>query len=477
MTKTITIFQQNDTHGCIQTHDEFYWDKNQPILQPAGGLSKINAYVKKVKENTENVLFFDGGDLFHGTLPLVESRGEALIPILQQMELDGFVPGNWDFAYGKEQLKKLVEQLPFPTLACNVKNEEDGSPFLTPYIIREMTGIKVGIIGLTYGHEEKTMPASFTEGLSFSLGVDEVRACVNQINDQVDLIVVVSHLGLPLDTKLASMINGIDLILSGHSHDRVMRPIEKNGTIVVQAGSNAAFLGRLDITVHDREIIRYDYELLDVHNEWQEDAIVEELVKSALQPYDGMMNDIVGATDDILHRMTLHQASMDELITKSYLHSYHADIALSHGWRYGPPVGKGPITLYDLHSIIPTNPKLFTVELEGRELLQAMENNLEMVHSKDPFEQKGGYVLRSSGLSLTYKPYSPKGYRIQTFHIGNEELDEHKTYKIVSASAQILKGFEERKMYEDALAIDGIQTFLRDAGTFKIERNDHIITV
>lgn len=477
MRQNITIFQQNDTHGCMAMHDEFYWHGNKPVLKKAGGLARINQYVKNVKEQKENVLFFDGGDLFHGTLPLVESRGEALVPVLEQMDLDGFVPGNWDFAYGKEQLKRLTENLPFPTLACNVNDENTGKPFLTPYVIKEMTGMKVGVIGLTYGHEEQIMPDDFTEGLTFTLGVEEVEEIVREIRNEMDLIVVVSHLGLPLDVKLASIVKGIDIILSGHSHDRVTRPIDANGTIVVQAGSNSAFLGRLDITLDGGKIADFTYQLVDVHEHLQEDPIVQELVRAALQPYDGEMNDIVGATDVILHRMTLDQAPMDKLITDAYLHMYDADIAFSQGWRYGPPVAKGPITMYDLHSIIPTDSKLFTLEIEGKVLREILEKNLEMVHSKDPFEQKGGYVLRSSGLSLTYKPYNPKGYRIQTFHIGGKELEDQAIYKIVGAGGQILKGNEDSKTYHDAFAIDVIQSFLREKGTFELNDYDKIISV
>lgn len=477
MSQRITIFQQNDTHGCIETHDEFYWVGGRPILKKAGGLSRISQYVKQVKEHNENVLFFDGGDLFHGTLPLVDSKGDALIPVLQQMELDGFVPGNWDFAYGKEQLKNLVDQLPYPTLACNVNDQDTGRPFLTPYMIKELTGMKVGVIGLTYGYEEQIMPEDFTKGLDFSLGVEEVEEIIDKIGGKVDLLMIVSHLGLPLDVQLGHQVKGIDLILSGHSHDRVTRPIDADGTIVVQAGSNSAFLGRLDITVDSGKIANFDYQLMDITEQFDKDPVVQELVDGILQPYDGVMADIVGATDTILHRMTLNQAPMDQLITDAYLYHFDADIAFSQGWRYGPPVAKGPITMYDLHSIIPTNPQIFQLEIEGHALRDIMEKNLEMVHSKDPYKQKGGYVLRSSGLSLTYKPYSPKGYRIQTFHIGNEELDDHKTYKIVGGGGQILKGNEDAKKYEEAFAIDVIRQFLHDRGTFTLRDYPNIISV
>ncbi|MCM3745299.1 bifunctional metallophosphatase/5'-nucleotidase [Sporosarcina luteola] len=477
MTKKITIFQQNDTHGCLDAHDEFYWQGNAPVLKRAGGLARISKYVKDVKKQLKNVLFFDGGDLFHGTLPLVKSKGEALIPILKEMELDGFVPGNWDFAYGKKQLKKLVGELPCSTLACNVFEDDTQEPFLTPYKIYELTGMNVGVIGLTYGHEKETMPESFTNGLSFTLGVEEVSGIVEAILDKVDLIIVVSHLGLPLDVKLASLVKGIDVILSGHSHDRVINPIDVEGTLVVQAGSNAAFLGRLDLTVEGASITHYEYQLIDVHENMQEDPHVAELVNTALEPFSKEINEIAGVTNTLLHRMSLEQSPMDKLITDAYLHSYDCHIAFSHGWRYGPPMAAGPLSIFDLYSIIPTNPNLFTVEIEGQALRKTLEKNLEMVFSANPFKQKGGYILRSSGLSMTYKPYNPKGHRIQTLHVGGRELDDHATYKVAGGGGQVMKECEKNKTYFDHQAIDVISSFLKEKGPFELRGSKQIISV
>src|SRR5690606_22529361 len=115
-----------------------------------------------------------------------------------------------------------------------------------------------------------------------------------------------------------------------------------------------------------------------------------------------------------------------------------------HGWRYGHPMPAGPLTLFDLHTIIPTNPELFTLELTGEELWKALENNLEQVYSSDPFEQKGGYVLRSSGIRMTFKPYNPKGHRIQSLQIVGEGFDPGKTYRIVGGGSQAFKNFESR---------------------------------
>ncbi|MET3699369.1 2',3'-cyclic-nucleotide 2'-phosphodiesterase (5'-nucleotidase family) [Bacillus oleivorans] len=477
MAKTLTIFQQNDSHGCLDMHDEFYWQGSKPVLRKAGGLARINQYVKNVKRQQNNVLFFDSGDLFHGTLPLLKSQGEALIPILKKMEIDGFVPGNWDFAYGKEQLKKLTSELPFPTLACNVRDNDTKKPFFIPYREFQMEGMDVGVIGLTYGYEEQTMPDHFTKGLSFTLGIEEVSHIVQTLRGQVDLIIVVSHLGLPLDVKMASIVKGIDVILSGHSHDRITRPIIADGTIVVQAGSNSAFLGRLDISLESGNISHFEYRLIDIHEGLQEDPDVKDLVKSAVEPFNEEINHLVGKTNTLLHRMTLEQSPMDKLITDAYLHSYDCDIAFSHGWRYGPPIAAGPLSMYDLNSIIPTNPNLFTLEVEGYALRDIMETNLEMVFAADPFEQKGGYILRSSGLAMTYKPYNPRGQRIQTLYVGGKELDNHATYKVVGGGGQLLKGSEKSKTYYDDRAIDVICSFLKDKGSFELNDNNQIISV
>nr|WP_257988460.1 hypothetical protein [Bacillus sp. V33-4] len=165
------------------------------------------------------------------------------------------MPGNWDFAYGKEQLKSLVDSLPFPTLLSNVLDENTAQPFLYPYIIKELQGVKVGIIGMTYPFVDQTMPDTFSKGLSFSIGVKETERIVETIRGDVDLVIILSHMGLPLDVKLASLVKGIHVILSGHSHDRVIQPIFQDETLIVQAGSSSSFIGRLDITVDNKKLL------------------------------------------------------------------------------------------------------------------------------------------------------------------------------------------------------------------------------
>ncbi|MBS8266056.1 bifunctional metallophosphatase/5'-nucleotidase [Mesobacillus boroniphilus] len=476
MTK-LTIIQQNDTHGSLELHHELFWKDNKPKLRKTGGFPRIAKYIKDLKSQTENILFLDGGDLFHGTLPLVASKGEAILPGLQKLELDGWVPGNWDFAYGKEQLSSLVEALPFPTIACNVRDQNTNETFMKPLIIKEFEGVKVGVIGLTYPYVDETMPESFSKGLAFSRGVEETRDCVEELKGKVDLIVLLSHMGLPLDVELTTLVDGVDIVLSGHSHDRVEEPITVNGALVVQAGSSASFLGKLEITFQGGKMEDYQYELVTIDESIPEDEEMAGIIDDILEPYSKERDNVVGKTESILHRMTLNEAPMDQLITDSYLYAFDdCDLAFSHGWRYGTPVPAGDITEYNLHTIIPTNPEIFTLKMTGEHLMNALEKNLEMVFSRDPFKQKGGYILRSSGLFMSLKSYNPEGNRIQKLLIGGQEIDLKKKYKIAGAGKQLFKGAETDKTYHGAHAVDVIKRFLKENGTFKADGEQRILS-
>lgn len=472
----ITLLQQNDTHGVLWEHEEMFWQDGQPSLKKTGGLARISRYVQDVKEETPRVLFFDGGDTFHGTLPLTDTDGQAALDVIGDMPIDGFVPGNWDYAYGKERLKDIACRLPGPMLACNCFMKETGEPYFREYAIYTFDGMKVGVIGLTYPHEDKTMPPSFSEGLSFSNGVEEVRRLVGKLSAKTDLIVVLSHMGLPLDGKLAGLVDGIDVILSGHSHDRVLVPDVINGTYIIQAGFSASFVGRLDLDVEDGKVKSADYRLVHLDESFEEDPVIRERVDAILANYANERNEIVGETGVVLHRMALEETPMDKLITDSYMDALDVDAAFSHGWRYGPPMAPGPLSLFDLFTIIPTDPELFTLRLTGRELTESLEKNLQHVFAADPFGQQGGYILRSSGLSMTYKPYNPDGTRIQTLQIGGEDIDPDRAYQIAAAGEQAFSTFRDRREMKGIHAVEAIRNYLKTHGPYPGIRKKQIIS-
>ena len=258
--------------------------------------------------------------------------------------------------------------------------------------------------------------------------------------EKADLVILMSHMGLPLDVKLASIVNGIDIILSGHSHDRIDRPILQDDTLIIQSGSSSSFIGRIDLEWDGLSITDLKHRLIPLfEDEYPADPVVADMITEILTPYEDMLKEKVGRLLTPLHRMTLNEAPMDQLITDAYLKVTGADVAFSHGWRYGVPVLPGIVTMKDLYNIIPTNPELFTIDMLGDALLEALESNLEQVFAPDPFHQKGGYLLRSSNLSMAFKPYNPMYHRIQHIEINGQPLQSNKTYTVAGGGEQILK--------------------------------------
>ncbi len=468
----ITLIQQNDTHGSLEAHPEFFWHHSQPLYVSCGGFSRIHHYVTQLKQQRPHVLFVDGGDLFHGTAPLVLSKGEAMIPLLNQMPLDALVLGNWDYAYGTTQLFSLLNQLPFPALAMNVKASCSNRPFQTSWI-KEIGEIRVGMTGWTYPFVDQTMPSSFSEGLSFSLDVEEMNLHIQKLREEekCDLVIVLSHMGLPLDVKAAASIEGIDIILSGHSHDRLAHPIRHNGTWIIQSGASSSFLGQLDLSFENGRITNVHHRLIPLYADaFEESPEISALIREINGKFESHLGQEIGELKTPLHRMFLNETPMDRLITDAYLHAVEADIALSHGWRYGAPILPGLITVRDLYQIIPTNPELFTVELDGKHILETFETNLEQVFSADPFHQKGGYVLRASGITMAYKPYNPPGHRIEHFLVQGKPLKQDTLYRIVGAGEQILRKHDPLKKKVKIHAHDAIKHYFQSYN--KIEISD-----
>jgi len=477
LTFQITIIQQNDSHSHMEPHWEGFYGQDMDYRM-TGGFARIAQYVKQVREKNPNVLFIDNGDLFHGTGPAVLSKGEALLPVVEKMDFDVWVPGNWDYAYGPKQLLGIANRLHFPTIASNVFDTKHGLLLFPPYIVKEMQGIKVGIIGLTFPYEDKTMPTTFSEGNSFTLGLEVLPKYIDHLKskEKVDLIILVEHIGLPLSQKLATMVSGIDVILSGHSHDRIRRPIKINNTLIIQSGSHASFLGQLDLKIMNGRIIDYEHQLIPLFvDQFGEDPETAELVNQAVVPYKEMGQTVVGKTAIPLHRMFLLEAPMDQLITDAYMHYMQADITFSHGWRYGVPVLPGPMTMKDIWQIIPSNPELFTVEVEGRELVQILEKNLISVYASDPFQQMGGYILRSTGIYMAFKPYNGDNHRIECLEVQGKPIQLNKRYKVVGAGQQDLRELGTRRKFLGVKAHDVITQYLGDIQEYRRESNKNSI--
>ena len=459
----LVIVQMNDTHSYLDMHSEMFWQGGRALYRPAGGYARIALLMRQIRgDNQDSVLFCDCGDTIHGTYPAVKTQGRVMVPALNQLGLDAMT-AHWDFAYGPKVLRQRVSELNYPLIAINVYEKETKEPVYPPYIIKEAGGLRVGLVGIASNIVDKTMPSSFSEGIYFTLGREELPPIIDILRsrEKVDLIVLISHLGFPQDMKLLSEVEGVDVCLSGHTHNRLYSPVIQGKTIIIQSGSQASFLGRLDLELRDGQISDYRHQLIEVGADIKPDPLVDELVDRALAPYKDYLAEVVGETATALNRGTILESTMDNFLLQAIMESTGAQLAFSNGWRYGAPIAPGTITINDLYNIVPMNPSISMAELSGKEILLMLEENLEHTFSCDPYRQMGGYVKRCLGLNVYFKIENPKDNRIQKLFIGNEEVRPDRYYTAAFITEQAVpEKYGQNRVNLPERAVDALIAYL-----------------
>jgi len=478
--KKLTILQMNDSHGYIEPHPELYWQGNQELFKTAGGYARITGLFKQVREeNPDEVIALDNGDTIHGTFPAVNSKGNSFIPILNKMAFDAMTT-HWEFAYGPDHFKEFSGKLIYPTLAINCYEKASNKLFFPPYCVIERSGLRLGIVGIASNIVDKTMPEHFSKGIYFSLGNQELPAFINELrkHEKVDLVIVLSHLGYPHDLKLAQEVKGIDVLLSGHTHNRLYHAVTSNGTIIMQSGCHGSFIGRLDLQVEDGKIVDFKHELINIDETIKADEEIELIINNLMRPHREMLSTVVGSTQTSLNRYRVLETTMDNLLLQSMAYVSGINLAFSNGWRYGVPIPPGPITMNDLWNIIPTNPPISTCEITGSELWEMMEDNLEKVFSRDPYQQMGGYVKRCLGLNIYIKIENPAGKRIQEFYVDKEKVNPEKVYQSCFVTSQgIPERYGRKRKNIGVTAIEALKLYLAKYSPVTVEMMDTIVPI
>ena len=477
---SLTVVQLNDSHAYFDLHQEMFWQGGQAVYRPAGGYARISALVKQMRAvNQGRVLFCDCGDTLHGTHPALNTQGQALIPILNSLGLDAMT-AHWEFAYGPATFKQRAAELSYPMLAINIYDQATKERLFPPYSVKEIGGLRIGLVGIASNIVDKTMPPSYSEGLEFNLGREELPPIIDVLRTQekVDLIVLVSHLGFPQDMKLLSEVQGIDICLSGHTHNRLSKPVFQGKTLVIQSGCHGSFLGRLDLEIEGRQIVDYRHQLIEVEANIPPDPEADDLIRQALAPYQEELSTVVGETATALNRATMLETTMDNFLLQALLESTGAQLAFSNGWRFGAPIIPGKVTLNDLYNTIPMNPPISTVELTGEEIVAMLEENLERTFARDPYGQMGGYVKRSLGLKVYLKIENPPGQRIQQVFVGNEEVQPGRYYPAAYVTEQgVARKYGRQRENHPERAIDVMRAYLAKHRPLCAELKDTFVAV
>jgi len=452
-TEQIRIITTNDIHSYLKPIYYRYLDDIKPwgkvsregdyvnkakIEGKIGGMAHVASMIKKLKaESPGKNLLFDAGDTWHGGGITFFDKGVAMVKIMNAVGYDAMVPGNWEFFYKNDHFLDLIDLANFPVIAYNLSDKEWEEPVLDQYIIRKVGQLKIAIVGYTYPWTALTSAITgAAKWYKFGIKEDEARDLLAEIrkNEDPDLVVFISHGGFGLDQKYAKRVDGIDVLLSGHTHDEVLDPVVWNDTLVFQGGAHGKYVVSLDLEIKDKKIVDFEYRLNKVmQNRINPDPEVSKLIEEAYLPYEAELSKIIGKSEVLMHRRDFWQSTVGNLITDAMREIQKTDVAFFPAWRFGASVLPGKITKEDIYNVIPTEGHIFTFSMRGKEIKNLLENILSSVVNKDPYTRVGGDMIRFSGMKILCDLAKPAGKRVLRINIGGEEFSEEKVFSVASA--------------------------------------------
>src|SRR5690242_21238376 len=429
-----------------------------------GGLDRLATLVNAVREERPGkVLLLDGGDTWQGSYTALQNKGADMVRLMNALKVDAMT-AHWEFTLGADRVQELIKQLDFPFLAANVTDSTWGDPVFQPSTVFERGGLRIGVIGQAFPYTPIANPRYLMPDWQFGIDEDRIAANVEKLRgDKVDLVVLLSHNGFDVDRKLASRVKGIDVILTGHTHDALPMPVKVGDTLLVAAGSHGKFLARLDLEVRDRRIQNYEFRLIPVLSEIiNPDPDLTALVYAARDPYSDKLDTVLGRTEALLYRRGNFNGTFDDLICQALLSERDAEIALSPGFRWGSSLlPDQDITGDDLfNQTAITYPAAYRTEMTGEYLKQVLEDVADNLFNPDPYYQQGGDMVRAGGLAYTITVDKPIGQRISDMTLlkTGQKIDPARKY-VVSGWASINEGTEGPAVYDVvAKHIQRIQT-------------------
>lgn len=418
----INILHTNDMHSRVGESDTGI------------GYAKLAGLVNQYREEASNVLLLDAGDTFHGENIANLVEGESIANIMNAMKYDAMAPGNHDFNYGQERLLALDELTDFPVLGANVL-KEDGTSFLQEYTIFEFEGIKVGVFGLCSPETSfKTHPNNVI-GLTFEDPVEIAKAMVEKLQDEVDVIIALAHLGEEgedTSIKVAEAVEGIDVIVDGHSHSVYEEGSLVNDVLIVSTGEHGQNLGVAEITIEDGNVVSKTAKLISKEEtaEIDDDENVLQIITETVEAQDEILAEVIGETavhlDGEREDVRTKETNLGNLIMDAFLAETGADLAMTNGGGIRSSLEAGEITKGDVITVVPFNNFVITKKLTGSKIKEALEFSVRL------YPEANGGFLHVAGLTFSFDPNRAEGERVFNVMVGEEPLDMDKEYIVAT---------------------------------------------
>jgi sulfur-oxidizing protein SoxB len=406
-----------------------------------GGFAHLAALVKRVRAQRPGALLLDGGDSWQGSATALWTRGQDMIEASRLLGVD-VMTGHWEFTYGAQRVKEAVakELGPIEFLAQNVRTLDFDDPVFKPYVIRELNGVPVAIIGQAFPYTPIANPRHFVADWTFGIQEGSLQKHVDEVRAKgAQAVVLLSHNGMDVDLKLASRVTGIDLILGGHTHDAVPEPVavvNRNGkTLVTNAGCHGKFLAVADLDVRDGKLRDIRYRLLPVFADLlAPDAGMEAHIRKVRAPYESKLTETLAVTESLLYRRGNFTGTFDQVILDALMETQGAEIAFSPGFRWGATLLPGEaITLEQLMSQTAiTYPYVTVNSMTGETIKGLLEDICDNLFNADPYYQQGGDMARVGGMHYRCEPAQKIGSRISGMTLKGRPIEPGKAYKVAS---------------------------------------------
>ena len=444
-----------------------------------GGLDRVATVINAIRADRPDAILLDGGDTWHGSMTCYETQGQDMVNVMNLLKPDAMT-FHWEFTLGSDRVREIVQDLPFAAMGQNIFDAEWDEPSedFKPYEFFERGGVKVAVIGQAFPYMPIANPGWMFPEYSFGIRDAHMQDMVNEVRGMgAELVVCLSHNGFDVDKKMAANVTGIDVILSGHTHDALPEPVLVGETIIVASGSNGKFVSRVDLDVRDGRMMGFRHKLIPIFSDViTPDAEVAKAIDAERAPFKDRLEEVIGRTDDtsLLYRRGNFNGTWDDLICNALLDQRDAQIALSPGVRWGPSILPGSdITREDIWNVTSmTYGKAYRSEMTGETLKLIMEDVADNLFNPDPYYQQGGDMVRVGGIGYKIDITKPIGERISdlTLLATGEAIDAGTPY-VVAGWASVNEDTEGPQIW------DVVEDYIASQGTVSVPDNTNVVVV
>jgi len=433
-----------------------------------GGLARILTLKKQIKAENPNTIFTLGGDTLSPSVETRTYKGAQMIDAWNALGLDYAVLGNHEFDIKTSELLERIKESKFQWLGANVFDTRSNKIFADtpPFVIREMDGVKIGIIGLLLPETKET--SSMEDFLQVQSFCDAAKKLVPQMRAKgANAVIGLTHLFMAQDKQLARCAD-FDLILGGHEHTLLQS--SANGTPIFKMTADARELGRFDLNFdrQTKKLASIDWEAIPVTDkiaDAPEFAAVFDKYKDLLQK----LAEPVGRTGETLDALSLSnrtkETNIGNFIADAYRSAAKADVALVNGGsiRADLTYNVGVLTKRDVISILPFNNPIVKIEITGKTLRETLEHGV----ARSAEDNEPGRFPQISGMSFKFDAAKPAGNRVTEILVGGKPLDEKKIYTLATSDFLVTRGGDGYTMFKGAKVLIKADEAQKDSDVFE----------